>query len=133
MAVYPATVEATFNSMRERALRLEQEAAALRSDLDEMEILVQWQASHSISSEALRRIAVSDTEIALYQNQSAEKFSSSVLRAVFQAHQAATRLKLSLPQPERRTAIQAVIEAFHRIAAEDQLIVPDELEAIIGD
>ena len=82
MAVYPATVEATFNSMRERTLRLEQEAAALRSDLDEMEILVQWQASHSISSEALRRIAVSDTEIALYQNQSAEKFSSSVLRYV---------------------------------------------------
>ena len=46
MAVQPMTLETTFNAMRERALRLEREAAALRSDLDDMAILVSWQTNH---------------------------------------------------------------------------------------
>lgn len=133
MAVQPMEFEATFNAMRERALRLEHEAAALRSDLDEMAILLGWQTSHTITPEALQRLAVNDAELSAYRRLLGGQFPDELLRLVIQAQQAATQLKHSLPQAERAAAIDAVSAALLQLAAAQGLTVPDELEAAIGD
>jgi hypothetical protein len=133
MAVQSTTLETTFNAMRERALRLEREAAALRSDLDDMAILVSWQTNHSVSPEALQRLTVSDTELVAYRRLLGAQFPDELLRLVIQAQQAATQLKHSLPQADRAAAIDAVIAALQQLATQQGLTVSDELEAAIGD
>lgn len=133
MAVQPVSIETTFNAMRERAARLEREAAALRSDLDEMSILMMWQTQHSVTPEALQRVNVSDDDLAAYQRHYGAPLSRPVLRLVLQAHMAATRLKLSLSVSERAAAINAVRGALEQAAAQQGLIIPEELEAIVGD
>ena len=126
-------LEATFNALRERALRLEHEAAALRSDLDEMAILVGWQTSHAVAPEVLAHLAVSDAELAAYRRLAGEQFPDDVLRLVIQAQQAATQLKHALPPAERSAAIEAVVAALLQLADAQGLTLPDELEAVIGD
>jgi hypothetical protein len=133
MAVQPVSIETTFNAMRERAVRLEHEAAALRSDLDEMSIQVMWQTQHAVTSEALQRVSVSDDDLATYQRHYSAPLSRPVLRLVLQAHTAATRLKLALPTAERSAAIDAVRGALEQAAAQAGLVIPEELEAMIGD
>ena len=133
MAVQSISIEATFNAMRERAVRLEREAAVLRSDLDEMSILMMWQTQHSVTPEALQRVSVSDDDLAAYQRHYGTPLSRAVLRLVLQAHAAATRLKLSLSGSERVAAINAVRDALEQAAVRQGLIIPEELEAIVGD
>jgi hypothetical protein len=133
MAIQPVSIETTFNAMRERAVRLEREAAALRSDLDDMSILVMWQTQHAVTVEALQRVSVTDDDLTAYQRHYGAPLSRPVLRLVLQAHTAATRLKLSLPVSERAAAINAVRSALEQAAAQADLTIPEELEAMVGD
>jgi hypothetical protein len=133
MAVEVDILEISLNSMRERTVRLEQEAAALRSALDEMALLVSWQASRSVSADTLQKIAVSENEVASYRRLVDGQFPDPVLRLALQAQKAATHLKRSVPPVEREAAVDAIIDALHQAAAALNLTIPDELEATIGD
>ncbi len=133
MTVQSVALEATLDAMRERAIRLEHEATELRSDLDEMIILLAWETGHSISPNALQKIAVSESEVVSYRGLVGEQFPDAVLRLVLQAQKAATRLKQSVPQAERERAIGAVIEALDQAAATLGLTIPAELEVVVGD
>ena len=133
MAVQPVVLQATLDAMRERALRLEQEAAALRSDLDEMAVLLSWQTTQTVSPDTLRKIAVSEVELADYRKMVDAQFPDTVLRLVLQAQKAATRLKQSVRPTERQAAIRAIIDTLGQAATALGLTVPTELEAMIGD
>ena len=58
MTSQPMNLVNTVESMRDRAQRLEHEAAELRAELDEMVVLLGWRLDHVISTRALQRIAV---------------------------------------------------------------------------
>jgi hypothetical protein len=122
MAVQVGSIEATLDLVRERALRLEQESAALCAELDQVAIQL-----------GLQKIAVSETEIASYRKLTGAQFPDTLLRLALQAQKAATRLKQSVQPEEREIAIRAVLTAFQQVAASLGLTLPDELEAAIGD
>ena len=61
------------------------------------------------------------------------QFPDTVLRLVLQAQKAATRLKQSVRSEEREAAIGAVIDSLKQAAATLGLIIPVELEVVIGD
>ena len=133
MAVRSATLEITLDAMRERATRLEQEAVALRAGLDEVALLLVWEREHTISPAALQKIAVSDAEVSDYRKMMRGQFPDTVLRLVLQAQKAATRLKQSVRSEDREAAISAVIDSLKQAAATLGLIIPVELEVVIGD
>lgn len=133
MTVRSAALETTLDAIRERAIRLEQEAVALRADLDEVAILLSWEADHSISPAALQKVAVSDAELSDYRRMMDGQFPDAVLRLILQAQKAATRLKQSLRAEEREAAIGAVINSLKQAAASLGLTIPVELEVVIGD
>jgi hypothetical protein len=133
MAVQVGSIEATLDLVRERALRLEQESAALCAELDQVAIQLGWQSTRSVSPRTLQKIAVSETEIASYRKLTSAQFPDTLLRLALQAQKAATRLKQSVQPEEREIAIRAVLTAFQQVAASLGLTLPDELEAAIGD
>jgi len=133
MAVQTGRLETTLDLMRERVIRLEQESAALRADLDEIAVELSWQADQAVSPHTLQKIAVSESEIVGYRKLIGAQFPDAVLRLTLQAHKAATRLKQSVHAEERQAALGAVMAAFHQAATSLRLTIPDELEAAIGD
>ncbi len=126
-------LETTIESMRERAQRLEHDAAELRAELDEMVVLLAWRLDRSISARALQKIAVADWEIAQYRAMLTQPYPTAVLRLVIQAQKIASQIKRSLPCDERQPAVEALITAFDAAAKEQGLPIPEELEAVIGD
>ncbi|MBI4771897.1 MAG: hypothetical protein HY784_16165 [Chloroflexi bacterium] len=133
MGLAPSALESTLENIRERAWRLEREAAALRSDLDEVSVVLNWNASKTVSAVALRRIAVGETEIRAYGQRLGEEHPAAVLRLVLQAQKVATRLKQTVTGPEQEPAIRATLAALTAAADALGLTVPPELEAVIGD
>jgi len=133
MTLQPVALQATLDAMRERALRLEQEASALRSDLDEMAVLLSWQTTRTVAPDTLRKIVVSEAEVADYRRMVGAQFPDAVLRLVLKAHKAATRLKQSVRPTEREAAIRAIIDTLNQAATALGLTIPTELEAMIGD
>jgi len=133
MAVQAGSIEATLDLVRERALRLEQESAALRAELDQVAIQLGWQSTRSVPPRTLQKIAVSESEIAQYRKLTGAQFPDVLLRLTLQAQKAATRLKQSVRPDEREMAMRAVMESFQQVAASLGLTIPDELEAAIGD
>ncbi len=114
-------------------MRLEQEAAALRSDLDEMAVLLSWQTTQTIPPDTLQKIGVSEAEVADYRKMVGAQFPDAVLRLALQAQKAATRLKQSVRPAEREAAIRAIIDTLSQAVMALGLTVPAELEAMIGD
>jgi hypothetical protein len=133
MAVQTASLEATLELMRARALRLEQESAALRIELDEVAIQLNWQSTRTVSPHTLQKLAVSETEIVNYRKMTGAQFPDAVLRLTLQAQKAATRLKQVVHPEEREAVVNAVLAALHQAATSLGLTIPDELEAAIGD
>jgi hypothetical protein len=128
-----SSLGATLEAMRERARRLEQEATALRSDLDEMAIWLEWETRRAISPETLQQAAVTETEVADYQTRLGAQWDDSTLRLVLQAQKIATQLKHSVPAAERNAMVEAVTKALHQAASALHQTIPAELEAVIGD
>lgn len=126
-------IESALEAMQQRAAQLEREAEALRADVGQVSVLLNWQLRHDISPSDLRRVAVQDAEVADYARMLDRWASDPVLQLVLQAHKAATWLKQSLPSTERSRAVTAVIAAMQHAAQEAKLDVPTELEAVIGD
>ncbi|MBI3912852.1 MAG: hypothetical protein HY327_01455 [Chloroflexi bacterium] len=133
MAVQHVELETTFESLVERAHRLEHDAIELRAELDEMAVLLAWRLEHSISSRALQKIAVADWETVQYRAMLTEKYPAAALRLVIQAQKVASQIKRSLAPAERRAAIAALRAAFSAAAIEQHLEIPDELVAVVGD
>ena len=133
MIAQPGALSATLEAMRERAQRLEREAAALRSDLDEMVVWAAWETNHAIAPNVLQEILVPESDIADYRQLVGTQYPDSILQLVLQAQKVATRLKQSVRPAEREAAIGAVIQALNQAAAASGLSIPTELEVVIGD
>jgi hypothetical protein len=126
-------LQTTVESLRERARRLEDQAAELVSELDEVAVLLEWKLNHTISPRALQKIPVSDNERAQYRAMLTVDYADAVLHLIIQTQKIASQIKRSVPRAERREAIAALIVACHAAAQEQQMIIPHELEATIGD
>ena len=62
-----------------------------------------------------------------------EKYPDAVLRLVIKAQKVTSQFKRSLPPDERKAALYTLLAAFHAAAKSEHLVIPDELEAVIGD
>ena len=133
MSVRQISPETTLTVVREQLKQLEQQADALRSGLDEISILLAWTLEHSVSASALQKVTVTERELAEYQAMLTEKYPDSILRLVIQAQKVASQFKRSLPPEDRNLAIRALHAAFDSAATSENLSIPDELEAVIGD
>ena len=133
MTVQQITPEKTLTVVREQLRQLEQQADALRAGLDEISILLSWTLDHSVSPAALHKVPVTERELAQYQAMLTEKYPDPVLRLVIQAQKVVSQFKRSLPLEDRKLAIQALRAAFRSAATSENLTIPNELEAVIGD
>ena len=133
MVVQQTAPATTLAAVREQLRQLEQQADALRSGLDEINVLLTWSMEHSVSPSAIRKITVSEKELAQYRAMLTEKYPDAALRLVIQAQKATSQFKRSLPPDERQAALRALAVAFDAVAQSENLTIPDELRAVISD
>jgi hypothetical protein len=81
---------------------------------------------------AYAQAKVSQAELVNYRAMLGDQYPDKVLRLVLKAHKAADRVK-RLPRVEREAGIQRMIAAMHQEAVEQGIVIPEELEAVVGD
>ena len=133
MAAQTKAQERVLNQLKVRIEQLEQQADALRSGLDEIAVLLEWTAEHSIPASALERIMIGDEQVVAARQWDSEQVPDELARLFLQAHTLATRLKQAVPPEEKQAIVSAVVETFRQVAESEHLQVPVEMEVTIGD
>ena len=81
---------------------------------------------------AYAQAKVSPAELANYRAMLGAQYPDKVLQLVLKAHKAADRVK-RLTRVEREVGIQRIIAALRQEAAAQGVVIPEELEAVVGD
>lgn len=133
MAVELRALQATVEKMKRRVHRVEEEASALRSDLDEIIALLAG-ASQPVARYVIdgEEIVVTETDVAAVQSRLTRPCSNEAAQELALADKLAAWLA-QLPEGERRRRFRENIEAIRAEAIAKGIAVEDPREAAIYD
>ena len=118
------------NRLRERARRLEQEAAELRAELDRVvETLSRPVATYEVDGEV---ITITEADVEAVRARLIKPRSEETLRQVALIYKLAERLE-KVPEEEVRRKIAADIEAIREEAIAKGVAIDDPAEVLVND
>lgn len=133
MAVELRALQATVEKMKRRVHRVEEEASALRSDLDEI-IALLADASQPVARYVIdgKEIVVTEADVAAVRSRLTRPCSNEASQELALADKLAAWLA-QLPEGERRRRFRENIEAIRAEAIAKGIAIEDPREAAIYD
>lgn len=118
------------NRLQERARRLEEEAAALRADVEQVtRALDRPVATYVVDGE---EFVITEGDVAAVRARLVKPRSEETVRELALIHKMAERDK-DLPEEELRRRLWEDIEAIRAEAIAKGLAIDDPMEAVVGD
>lgn len=130
MSTETVALWAVLSRLQERARRLEEEAAALRSDVEQVtRVLDRPVATYVVDGE---EFVITEGDVAAVRARLVKPRSEETVRELALIHKMAERDK-DLPEEEIRRRLWEDIEAIRAEAIAKGIAIDDPMEAVVGD